>query len=740
MASRRLKKARPQAKRHRVGGVEAAAPARHAKAAQALLVLGMHRSGTSALTRVLSLLGADLPKNILGANQHNEAGHWESHDLLNIHDELLLSAASRWDDWRVFNPDWDQSSIAETYKERLLGVLQNDFTRSPLFVIKDPRICRFASMWLDVLDRFGAQARAVIAVRNPLEVAASLKHRDNFPPAKSYLLWLRHTLDAEKATRRVPRAIVMYDRLLDDWRGVIETVAAKTELRWPRRSDHSELEIDSFLVDALRHHAAGFDRLTARVDVADWIKEAYRLLCQMAGRRESKDDFKKLDGVRADFNKACTAFGLVLAGEAEQSQSHLRSIETQIKVRDEEVVRLSGELIQARSMTQEAARGEERALALKRELEMLRAAAQEREAALANLKAELNSAKSISDGRKAEIDRLRGELTSVQTAIPDRDRELDKLSRDIDATRRALRESQSEIQLLAGERDSARMELEQAIVERQRQSELLKMVRDGLSQIAAEVPLVRGDLTSLKERFEGSRQESDQKENQIGELFEELRSVIAQLRAQEQAYADELVRSAAEFRRVEMNAADRIAALNAMHAVTLAESENKAQAQICALRGQLIDAEAALAKAKDDTRDGPAWLKHLLLSKRRVVRQLTNSGLFDVEWYLREYPDVAKSGRVPAEHYLEDGYLRGYRPNPLFDTRWYLERYEDVRHAGVNPLLHYLKFGWREGRDPGLGFQTNYYLAANSDVRSKGVNPLQHYLRYGRHEGRLPTA
>ena len=107
-------------------------------------------------------------------------------------------------------------------------------------------------------------------------------------------------------------------------------------------------------------------------------------------------------------------------------------------------------------------------------------------------------------------------------------------------------------------------------------------------------------------------------------------------------------------------------------------------------------------------------------------------------WYVREYPEAAKNGRAPVEHYLEEGYLRGLRPNPLFDSRWYLERYEDVRRAGVNPLVHYLQHGFREGRDPGPDFQTEYYLEANPDVRGSGVNPLAHYLRYGRHEGRLP--
>src|SRR6516164_8769546 len=73
---------------------------------RAVIVLGMHRSGTSAVTRVVSLLGADLPKNLLPPSLTNELGYWESSDLMTIHDELLSSGGSKWDDWRAFNQDW----------------------------------------------------------------------------------------------------------------------------------------------------------------------------------------------------------------------------------------------------------------------------------------------------------------------------------------------------------------------------------------------------------------------------------------------------------------------------------------------------------------------------------------------------------------------------------------------------------------------------------------------------------
>ena len=91
---------------------------------RALMVLGMHRSGTSALTRIFSLLGADLPKNLLPSSPANKTGYWESQDLMNIHDQVLSSGGSTWDDWRAFNPDWFNSPSAGYFKKQILEVLR----------------------------------------------------------------------------------------------------------------------------------------------------------------------------------------------------------------------------------------------------------------------------------------------------------------------------------------------------------------------------------------------------------------------------------------------------------------------------------------------------------------------------------------------------------------------------------------------------------------------------------------
>jgi hypothetical protein len=288
----------------------------------------MHRSGTSALTRAISLLGADLPKNLCAADLANEAGYFESVDLMIIHDELLKSAGSDWQDWRAFNPEWYTSPAAFAFKERVLGLLRQDYAHSRLFVIKDPRACRFFPFWRDVLEEFGAAPAIAIPVRNPLEVMASLRHRDGIPLARVALMWLRHVIDAERTTRDLPRAVVTYDALLSDWQGVIASLGAGLGVSWPRRGAAAELEIEQFLTTQLRHHVTTPETLAARAEIVDWVKDAYVALVQLSLTPEHQASKARLDHVGAEFDKAAAAFGVaLLESERDIAQREAESAE-----------------------------------------------------------------------------------------------------------------------------------------------------------------------------------------------------------------------------------------------------------------------------------------------------------------------------------------------------------------------------------------------------------------------------
>ena len=83
---------------------------------------------------------------------------------------------------------------------------------------------------------------------------------------------------------------------------------------------------------------------------------------------------------------------------------------------------------------------------------------------------------------------------------------------------------------------------------------------------------------------------------------------------------------------------------------------------------------------------------------RAQMKVLLGSGLFDEQWYLVNYPDVAKNNIDPLEHYLLHGADERRNPSKLFDTRYYMQKYPDVVNSGLNPLIHYVKHGINEGR------------------------------------------
>jgi len=280
-----------------------------------LLVPGMHRSGTSALSRVLTLLGADPPKALMPANEANEAGYWESIEIYKLNDDLLASAGSGWDDWRAIDPGWYASPKAGEFRARAQAALEAEFGDSSFFVLKDPRICRIAPFWLDVFDTAGIRPLILLPLRNPLEVAASLEKRDGFPPEFGHLLWLRHVLEAEAATRGRPRLHCSYDELMADWPRLAARAQAALALSWPRTPERAAPEIDAFLAESLRHHKEAPKRAAENPALSAWLRETFAILDRWAAGGEDPADLTALDRIRAAFDDAAPAFAhLIDAG------------------------------------------------------------------------------------------------------------------------------------------------------------------------------------------------------------------------------------------------------------------------------------------------------------------------------------------------------------------------------------------------------------------------------------------
>lgn len=226
----------------------------------AILVLGMHRSGTSALTRVLNLCGVDLGTRLMPpAEGNNELGFWEHVDAVEIHERLLTQLGRSWSDPRGLPPGWLESPAAATAIERIKALVQAEFAGSRLWAVKDPRTCRFVPLWTRALGELGIEVRLLFALRHPEEVGASLARRDGLSQAESCLLQLNHFFDAALASVGHARCAVTYASLLDDWRGCMRRIGAELSLELPAL-DAAAAEVERFLdLGARNHHSEDDD-------------------------------------------------------------------------------------------------------------------------------------------------------------------------------------------------------------------------------------------------------------------------------------------------------------------------------------------------------------------------------------------------------------------------------------------------------------------------------------------------
>lgn len=288
-----------------------------------ILVLGMHRSGTSALTRVLSMLGATLPSQLVPAMLDNPLGFFEPQWAVDIHERIFEEIGSSWNDWKRLDSDEYALSSNGDYRSRIADAVRQDFDQAPLFVVKDPRICRFATLWIEVLREVRASPVAVLPYRNPVEVAQSLAARNSISLAYGRFFWLRHVIDAEYQSRGIPRSFVSYDTLMH---APAETVRSlMRDLPHVFRGDpsHSLTEIRQFLNPELRHNHAGLADVSEQ-KLPDWARQAYDAYEMLSNDPYHPGALALLDGIRDAFNANADALA-VLAAELEASSNRMRA-------------------------------------------------------------------------------------------------------------------------------------------------------------------------------------------------------------------------------------------------------------------------------------------------------------------------------------------------------------------------------------------------------------------------------
>jgi hypothetical protein len=212
----------------------------------------MHRSGTSALSRVLALCGASLPPALCPPAGDNPTGFWEPQRAIDLNTSFLASQGSG-----IYNPGLllQPASVTGEAGRRFIAGIRAflETLTSQVTVIKDPRISVLLPYWAAAAAEAGRAVAAVHIYRNPYEVVRSLSVRQNMSSGHALALWVAYNLAAERDARPLKRIFVSYDDLMGDWKGVMSRCASELNLELTANREARDA-VASFLTPALRHH------------------------------------------------------------------------------------------------------------------------------------------------------------------------------------------------------------------------------------------------------------------------------------------------------------------------------------------------------------------------------------------------------------------------------------------------------------------------------------------------------
>lgn len=322
---------------------------KQATKSRVILVVGMHRSGTSLATRALQALGVALGDNLaVEPAPDNAKGHWEDRDLIELNKQVLAALALQWDLVGANDEALMEAPSLKPLVEQAQALLRAKAAKHPVWAFKDPRTARLWPFWRRVLLT-GEQFHIgfVWALRHPSAVAQSLARRDGFDSLKSHLLWLNHNLNLFEDVIANPHVLIDYDRMLEQPRREISRIADALALE-PADGSAVDAFINGFLDTGLKHFdQSGAESLRAGAEqVADRAYEALRALAEDRGLGEGSafpaewPDIRQEAAMFAPISSRVDALSIhasgrrelegQLAQSAQRSATDLLSLRTQV--------------------------------------------------------------------------------------------------------------------------------------------------------------------------------------------------------------------------------------------------------------------------------------------------------------------------------------------------------------------------------------------------------------------------
>jgi len=261
-----------------------------------LLIIGMHRSGTSAIAGSMSIAGYNVGKNIMSAKDDNEKGFFENKSIYDFNQNILNQLQLSWHQTIFPEIRWWQDEQFIPLKQELAHIIKNEFGDAQNILIKDPRISILLPLYLEVLEHIQITPKIIIAIRNPLEVAASLKKRNEFSHSKSMLLWMDTTLKAIDYSKSLTHSILHFDAFLEKPITHIKQIDQLLSLEFTL-NEQTKTQIENFVEKKLKHHSSP----TELNEHHQLIKQLYHLLLHNKSFPLKPNDWSSISAIRKEF-------------------------------------------------------------------------------------------------------------------------------------------------------------------------------------------------------------------------------------------------------------------------------------------------------------------------------------------------------------------------------------------------------------------------------------------------------
>lgn len=568
-----------------------------ARTVDLVVVLGMHRSGTSAITRSLRALGMELGDNLMPPHpEQNPKGFWEDMDINALNIQMLAALGKEWHSLAKTS-DHDVARLREAgFMLRAAEVVRAKLKTGAPFAFKDPRISKLLPFWREVFRATRLKVAYVVAVRNPLSVVRSLGKRNDMPSEQAYYLWLDHVMPMLDSIAGEKHVFVEYDRLLAFPRLEIGRMAGTLGL------DVNEDEVVAFerdfLEPELRHTEFGAGDLLLDDGCPELVLDVYNLLAGLASAEVGADEdwSDRLQGWKTQLRALEPALRF-----ADKLSKKVEGLTVQTQARSAEVANLSQELARrvqeaeelAQHLRAEGARADE-----------VRAQLQARSEEVRALRSELGTTLS-----KEEAERL-------QAALAARSEEASRLTSELARADAEIAEGAGRLSLLQQSRqhlDEEVARLASALSASNQES--AARAADHAAAVASAQALSQQN-SALDAALQAANAEAEQQRESIAVLEQTQRHLGSEVTRLNEAFrdqADEATRRSAE------NAA-LLEAQGKLHFenASLAHSLASAQVEVAERTAQVQD----LAALKDRLGGDVEWLAASLAATQEQAERL----------------------------------------------------------------------------------------------------------------------